>query len=416
MITKNFLSILILINFLSFVFGFIFLEEHGASILDANQHTYPAINGLKENFFKNISIYGNYGENSYPLHHIIFGYLIPFNVGTVYFKLSSCLISFIYLYFFYLIIKKKFKFQKIELIFLTSLLILSPYFRSSAYWGLTENTGLGFAIISIYFFIICQNNNLFKFSHLFLICVFSSLALYARLEFVFLCMFFYISFLNNLKIKKIIFTSSIYLIMTIPGLVLIFIWGGVLDEQWSGEFNYLINISTIPRTLLVIFSLIGFYSIPFLLILNSKNKFLKKKNIINFSYSLLICVLVFNLLNIDIFELDPSQNYPYGQGFVTNIAFRFTGIESGYLFFSAIGLLISYYVFLISIQNKILIFCLLSVFSLRVHFFTEYLDPLIFILIFSLLNLGNSKINLNRKNILILQSFFMALLTGAILI
>ncbi len=414
--TKNFLLIFISINSLSFIFGFILSEEHGASILDANQHTYPAISGLKENFLLNILNYGKYGENSYPLHHIIFAYLIPFNVGTIYFKFTSCFISGIYLYIFYLIIKNKFNYQNKELIFLTSLIILSPYFRSSAYWGLTENTGLGFALISIYFFIICQKNNTFKKNHLFLICVFSSLALYARLEFLFLCMFFYLFILNNLKIKQIIFTSSIYFIMTIPGLVLIFMWGGLLDEQWPGEFNYLINISTIPRTLLVIFSLIGFYSIPFLLVLNSKIKYLIKKNIINFSFCLFVCALTYIFFDIDIFELDPSQDYPYGQGFVTNIMFRFTRMESGYLLFSAIGLLVSYYIFLISNQNKILIFCLLTVFSLRVHFFTEYLDPLIFILTFSLLDFDKSKIYLNRKNILLLQSFFLALLTGAILI
>lgn len=151
MTTNKFIYFFVTLNFISFILGFIFLEEHGASILDANQHTYPAINGLKNNFLDAILNYGKYGENSYPLHHIIFAYLNPFEVGSVNFKISSCIISFIYLFFFFLIVKKKFNFNYKEIIFITSLIVLSPYFRSSAYWGLTENTGLGFALISIFF-------------------------------------------------------------------------------------------------------------------------------------------------------------------------------------------------------------------------------------------------------------------------
>ena len=59
---------------------------------------------------------------------------------------------------------------------------------------------------------------------------------------------------------------------------------------------------------------------------------------INFSFCLFVCALTYIFFDIDIFELDPSQDYPYGQGFVTNIMFRFTRMESGYLLFSAVQL------------------------------------------------------------------------------
>ena len=47
MFKKYLISSLIFINFFSFILGFFFLEEHGASNLDAELHTYPAIEGLK---------------------------------------------------------------------------------------------------------------------------------------------------------------------------------------------------------------------------------------------------------------------------------------------------------------------------------------------------------------------------------
>ena len=51
---SNLIYLLIFFNILTFFFGFIYSEEHGASILDANLHTYPAIDGLKNNFNQNI--------------------------------------------------------------------------------------------------------------------------------------------------------------------------------------------------------------------------------------------------------------------------------------------------------------------------------------------------------------------------
>ena len=68
-------------------------------------HTYPAIEGLKENFYQNILTYGKYGEASYPLHHIIFAIFNPFETGSFEFRfLSIFLIFFFYNYFFFIIL------------------------------------------------------------------------------------------------------------------------------------------------------------------------------------------------------------------------------------------------------------------------------------------------------------------------
>ena len=47
-INNSFLLLFSILNFVSFLIGFYYLEEHGASLLDANDHTYPVINGLKK--------------------------------------------------------------------------------------------------------------------------------------------------------------------------------------------------------------------------------------------------------------------------------------------------------------------------------------------------------------------------------
>ena len=68
------------------------------------------------------------------------------------------------------------------------------------------------------------------------------------------------------------------------------------------------------------------------------------------------------------------------------------------------------------IKNKILIICLIFVFSFRVHFFTEYLDPLLFILALSLLDLKKIGEIKRLKNMIIFQVFFISTLFGALLL
>jgi hypothetical protein len=413
--SDKFILFLIIINITSFFIGLIMLEEHGASILDATLHTYPAIEGLKINFFENLINYGKYGENSYPLHHIIYAYTNPFVPGTLLYKIISCVFSSLIIVFFYLIINIRFKIRRLESLFLSSLILLSPYFRSSAFWGMTENTGHIFLVISFFFFNkYLINNN--KFNQIILICLFSSLALYSRVQNIFICIFFYLYFLicGNLK-NKIIVTFS-YLIFSIPGLILIYLWGGLIDSQYEGELYYFVNISTIPKTLLVILSLIGFYSIPFILILNKKFFILIKDNLNNFIYAFILCLSIFFIFNVNILELDKLKMVPYGQGFVTAIAYKLTKIESSYLFFSAIGILIIHKLYLISYKNKLLILSILSIFSLRVHFFTEYLDPLLFLIFFTILDFEKTKMTLSTRNIIIFEIFFVSILLGAILI
>ena len=413
---SNLIYILIFFNILTFFFGFIYSEEHGASILDANLHTYPAIDGLKNNFIENIITYGKYGENSYPLHHIIYAYTNPFEVGSIYYRLQSSILSLIVIVFFYLILNLRFKIKIEEALFLSSILLLSPYFRTSAYWGMTENTGLIFLVISIFFFIKLLKSDDKKFTQILVICLFSALALYARLQYVFLCIFFFFYLSYKLNLNRLVFVTINYIIYSIPGLILIYIWGGLLDEQYSGEFNYFISADTIPRTLLVIFSLIGFYSLPFILILNDRVLNVLRKNIINFFISLLICSSVYFFFDVNILALDETNSFPYGQGFVSHISYKFTSIKESYLIFCALGLLVTYKIFNFTGRNKFLIIALLSVFSLRVHFFSEYLDPLLFILFFALIEFNEKKMLMNLKNILILELFFLGILLGAILI
>ena len=49
---KTIIYSLVFLNIISFSLGFYYLEEHGASLLDAELHTYPAIEGFKDSFLR----------------------------------------------------------------------------------------------------------------------------------------------------------------------------------------------------------------------------------------------------------------------------------------------------------------------------------------------------------------------------
>ena len=121
-INNSFLLLFSILNFVSFLIGFYYLEEHGASLLDANDHTYPVINGLKENFVDNIINYGKFGENSYPLHHIIFSFINPYETGSTMFRIISCLWSIIIIIVFFKTLKNKLNLNFLQSFFITSII------------------------------------------------------------------------------------------------------------------------------------------------------------------------------------------------------------------------------------------------------------------------------------------------------
>ena len=93
------------------------------------------------------------------------------------YRISVFVISFLLPIFFFISLKKKFIEQKDSIFLLATLIIfISPYFRSSAYWGLEENYGLFFLITSFLAFFNYHKNKSVK--NIFFVCVLSSLTFY----------------------------------------------------------------------------------------------------------------------------------------------------------------------------------------------------------------------------------------------
>ena len=119
--------------------------------------------------FKNLQIFVNnkfidsiklttdnnlYYTNRPPLLYILHSWLNPYSNNLELFRLTVFFISFFVPILFYFSLRIKFKtINNFYLLFLASLILLSPYFRTSSYWALEEN----YAFISILFSFIFLN-------------------------------------------------------------------------------------------------------------------------------------------------------------------------------------------------------------------------------------------------------------------
>lgn len=411
--------ILILFLVSSYFFGFFVKEIHGASNSDAISHTWPAIDFFNRNdFFIALDKYGFFGENSYPLHHIIYGKILNLNSVNVFLTITTFGKGLVIFLLLHNIINLRYNFNYSLSLFFSGLILLSPYFRGSAYWALTENTGYFFLIVSILFFNKLENKE--NFTNLFFTCLFSSLAVYARPQLIFITIFYYIYLILSLKEKREkFFFTLIYFIMTIPGIFLIIYWKGFTSNpDGQNDLGYLLSIENIPQTFLVITSLAAVYIFPFFYA--EQYSVLKKINKANMIFKIIISIIFVSFLykyfNINIFKLSDQPFQVYGQGFVIRILYNLTSIEYLFLPISGFGLYLICFYFWKTFKNKIIILSLLLIFTLRVHFFSEYLDPLLFIIFFTLIDHSKEfKKNIKKSNLILFFFFYyLAIYSGSI--
>ena len=149
----SFKIIVLLLVITSFFVGFIYKDfVPGGAAGDFENITWPLLQSFKNNFYFSITNYGSFGEGSYPLFYIINAYLNPFSSNKTYFTLSVTLVSFITFILFAIFLRKNFpKINIIDSLLTSSLILILPFFRSSAYGGTTENFGWLFIIFSLYF-------------------------------------------------------------------------------------------------------------------------------------------------------------------------------------------------------------------------------------------------------------------------
>lgn len=219
------------------------------------------------------------------------------------------------------------------ILFLLSLLIIfSPHYRSYAIWAGETNLGLLFLICSIYFYLkLIENKNSKSFLYIGLNVFFLALSAYARPIYCLLSIYFLYQYIQKFGIKKKLFQFILFnLFFAFPAFYYFFIMDNYPFVLYS-NFFYNPSIVLYSTNIILSSSIIFFYSIPFLLINFTSNKFnlisLNKNNIIIFGSSLLLTLFMINN-----FDYNQIMN---GGGIIYKFSNKLLG-NNNFLFFVSI--------------------------------------------------------------------------------
>ncbi len=382
---KNiFIYLLIFLTVSSYFLGY-YLNENAAG---AGLYT-----GDLGHVWKNIKIYlnnetiksisdPNFYSNRPPLLYLFHKYINPFTGDIELFRLSVFVISITSPFLFYYCLTKKFiKTNKIFLALIAVTILLSPYYRTSSYWGLEENFGIISSLIAIIFFLNFEKNNTNK--NLILVTFFSSLCVYfdQKLLVIPLIFFIRIFFLEKRYDKRLILIL-IYLIFSLPYIYLIIKWNGIFPPSHKElhDFNVILWDNLIYTV-----TIMAIYFMPFFLMKNNLIGSLKilSVNKIFLSSLAFIFILIFYL---EAFYLRPEFDFHSnldGGGAIRKLSyilFENNELQRVFLFLSALFLWPTICLFV----NKnnfyiILFFLILSLFIYPLY--QETFDPIILILI-----------------------------------
>ena len=220
-------SCLLLFLFLFFIYGFVIGENSAGG---------GGYNGDFQTTFENLQLFVNnnfleaiklttdnnlYYTNRPPLLYILHSFLNPFSNNKELYRLSVFFISLLVPLFFYLSLRIKFKkVHNIFLIFLSFLILLSPYFRTSSYWGLEEN----YAFITLFLSFIFLKKFFLKNNYYYIsfTVFFSSICIYFDQKFIIIPLIcFFLLIFSNTHIKYKVFSTLLYFLLSIPFIYLI---------------------------------------------------------------------------------------------------------------------------------------------------------------------------------------------------
>lgn len=355
----------------------------------------------------------NFFGNRTPLIYILHTYLNPFVSNIDSYRLTVFVLSIFAPIVFFICLIQRFKdTNKIILFFISSFILLSPFYRTSAYWGLEMNYVVITMLLSIYLLNILlktkNEKNLNLYVIISLLTLISSLCIYFDQKFLIIPMLVFIQILNShIQLKFKIYSIINYCIFSIPFFYLIFIWNGIVPPSTQDANPN--TITSISRLNFLWFehlgyatTMIAFYLLPILffinnnLIITAKNFFLDKINF--FLLGLFSIYLIYFIKFVNFIEFTNTK-YLMGLGFIHKISiilFNNIFLQEIFTYFS---FLISWIIILIFLEKKLNNFLIVFYFyflSLILWpLMQEYFDPIIFLFAFTIFS---TKLIINYQN------------------
>jgi len=378
--------ILILISLSSFIYGFVIREDSaGGGKFDfsntwTNQKIFnenTAIASIKNTKTSEIQLSIN---SHFPTSYIVNKFLNPFSKNKENFLISIFILNLFLPIIFFLILKKTHKKQNFYLLAcFSSIIYLSPYYRTSSYWAGMENYGLLMMVISYYFYSIYLKEANKKKKYILIFSIFSCLCVYFDQKLALIPLIYTYLFLKHENNKiNISFYIIINFILSLPVFSLIYYWGSLISphDTISRSFGtlYLEQIG-------YFFTIISFYLIPYIFIFYKK---IFQFVVSNKKYfTILFCLFSVYLILILSFPTNYFQWDNIGKGWAHKLSrLIFENNFSQKIFVYFIFFISIFAFFAVAQKRTLLIF--FSIFFIPISllilpFFQEYLDPLVFI-------------------------------------
>ena len=378
--------ILILFSLSSFIYGFVIREDSaGGGKIDfsntwTNQKIFnenTTIASIKNTKTSEIKLSIN---SHFPSSYIINKFLNPFSKNKENFLISIFILNIFLPIIFFLILKKNYKKQNLYLLAcFSSIIYLSPYYRTSSYWAGMENYGLLMMVISYYFYstYLKEVNN--KKKYILIFSIFSCLCVYFDQKLALIPLIYSYLFLKHENNKiNISLYIIINFILSLPVFSLIYYWGSLISphDTISRSFGtlYLEQIG-------YFFSITSFYLIPYIFIFHKKIfqfvMYNKKYFMILFFLFSVYLILIF------LFPTNYFQWEHLGKGWAHKLSRLIFEDEFSQKIFLYFIFFISIFSFFAVAQKRILLIFFVIFFIpislLILPFFQEYLDPLVFI-------------------------------------
>ena len=405
-------SILISLILIAYFFYGFYVDENSAGAGGYNgdfKSIWANLLLLKEGIFQNIDNI-LYNDSRPPLSYILHILFNPFSNEQFTFRISAFLISLLVPVLLFFSIKQNYFYLDNHIVFLlSSIITLSPYFRTTAYWGLGENYGLIFLLGSYLLFKKLQKNykiekNKINILLIFFLCLCSSLTIYFDQKLIFLPSLIFILILNmKINIKFKIFSFLFYTLFSLPYIYLIYRWGTIIPPSATSArgVGQIIELYQLGYC----FTILGFYIIPFLLLSDLKLSEIKNKI---FDKKFLIIVLIFSLyLILTIALIDFETLRIEGKGIfhkLSLIIFENNNLRFIFTIFIFFSSLLLTYLFFEDKKDLAIIIYFLALSILTFPFYQEYLDPLFYILIFSFFQV---KLKINYQKVYFIFFYFL---------
>tara|TARA_B100001964_G_scaffold244889_1_gene328676 strand:+ start:3894 stop:5108 length:1215 start_codon:yes stop_codon:yes gene_type:complete len=358
---------------------FLNVDPNGGAFKDYQNHL-VVINDFKKNFFDTLFNYDKYATRHSPVLYGILSFFYSLEIPDKFIRLFFLHIGIFLPFIFYKCLKLKFpSSNKDKLVLFSCLILFSPSFWSLTIWPDSRIFGLILFCISIFYFLkFKENQNLNNSTKCIL---YYSAASYLSPNFAVFSIFYFYHFFKKFKIsKEILIIIVLNFILSVPAFLYLFSLDSIFliksavpsNEIQASDF---LNIS---NKILIISSIIFFYSIPFLL---AKSFEIEKPK---------LNIIILSLLVLILFSYNFNYNYLFtGGGIFFKLSHFIT--NNNYLFFVICFFSILFLLSLIKLnfENFIIIF-LLIISNPQYTVYHKYYDPLILIL-FSLL--FNIKIN-----------------------